>query len=68
MVFCLIIAILSTFVYINLLISELVNSRVNPAAVAGLGKDVLVTIAKVKYLIILIMSIFWGIVINHYIS
>ena len=68
MVFCIIIALLSTFVYLNLILSDAINIRNNPGASASRDANTAVLVAKIKYALILIMSVCWGIVINHCIN
>ena len=68
MVFVLILALLSTLVYINLLISDVINMRINPSTAPSNNAENAVLIAKIKYILIFIMSVCWGIVINGYIK
>ena len=68
MVFCLIIALLSTFVYINLLLSDAINMRTNPNAAASRNEDTAILVAKIKYFLLLLMAVFWAIIINHYLK
>lgn len=68
MVFCIIIAFLSTLIYVNLILSDAINMRINPNASASRDDKTAVLVAKIKYALILIMSICWGIVVNHCIN
>jgi len=68
MVFCLIIAFLTTFIYINLLLSDAINMRINPSAAASRNEETAILVAKIKYFLILLMAVFWGIIVNHYLS
>lgn len=68
MIFCAIIAFLSTLIYINLILSDAINMRVNPNASASRDAKTAVLVAKIKYALILIMSICWGIIVSHCIN
>ena len=57
MLFCLIIALLSTFLWLNITIADTVNKvRENEKAAA---------VTKVKTVLAVIMAVFWGIVIRY---
>ena len=64
MVFCLIVALFATLVYINLILSDSINLRVNPAMAASKNDNDAVRVAKLKYFLILLMSVFWSLTIN----
>lgn len=66
MIICLIIALLTTFLYINLTVAEIVNAKINHSTVASNNNQIGVIYALIKYVLILIMSIFWGVIIHHY--
>ena len=68
MVFCLIIALLATLIYINLLLSDAINLKVNPGFAASRNDETAVLIAKIKYVLLFVMAVFWGIIINHYLK
>ena len=68
MVFCFIIAILSTLMYINIILSDAINLRVNPVMSASKDENMALKIVALKYLLILLMSVFWSIIITHYLK
>ena len=65
MIFCLIIALLSTLIYLNLLLSDLINMRINPNYAPSNNDENAVIIAKIKYVLLIIMAIFWSIIIKY---
>lgn len=63
MLFCLFIAILATILWINITISEIVNTKINPYASDNGEEDM--NRAKLKNYIAIIMAIFWAIIIRY---
>ena len=63
MYFCLIIAILSTLLYINIIITDIINSRINPYLTSSKELDSEMNKTKLKISLILIMALFWATVI-----
>jgi hypothetical protein len=59
MLFCLIIAFLSTFLWLNITIADTVNKA------RGNDDTVATATSKVKTALAVIMAIFWGIVIRY---
>lgn len=68
MVFCFIIAFFATFVYFNIIISDSINMKVNPGIAASKDENTAVTIAKIKYFLLLVMAVFWSIIVNYYLK
>jgi len=64
MLICLFIAILATIYWINITISEIINTKINPY-VSDNGEEDL-NRAKIKNYVTLIMAIFWAIVIRYF--
>lgn len=63
MYFLIVLALLSTFIYVNLVVSDAVNARINPYA-AGSDEKTAVLISKIKYALLIIMAFSWGAVIK----
>lgn len=63
MYFLLVLALLSTFVYVNLMLTDAINARINPYG-AGSDEKTAVLIAKIKYALLVIMAFSWGAVIK----
>lgn len=62
MFFSILVAILSTLLYINLVCSDFINARINPYS----NKDNKTEFKdSLKLIVILIMAIFWTIVIRY---
>lgn len=65
MVFCFVVALLATFTYLNLILSDAINLRLNPAMGVSRDKDQAILVSKIKYVLILIMAITWGIIMSN---
>ena len=65
MYFLLVLALIATFIYCHLMITDTINARLNPY---GTEKDneTALLIAKVKYGLLLIMAFSWGAVIRFW--
>lgn len=59
MYFLLVLALLSTLVYVHLMLSDAINARVNPYD-TGKDKDTAILISKIKYGFLIIMSLSWS--------
>lgn len=62
MLICLFIALLATFIWVNILIAESVTARVNPYSNAEEDKKR----AILKNYLVLIMALFWAIVLRYW--
>ena len=60
-----VLALLSTFVYINLMLTDAINARINPYG-AGKEEKVAMLLSKIKYVLLLIMAFSWGAVIRFF--
>ena len=58
-------ALLATFVYLNLCISDAINARVNPYA-AGKEPELAKLESKIKYILLVVMAFAWGAVIKYW--
>ena len=65
MYFILVLALISTFIYINLMLSDAINARINPYA-AGKEKEEALLLSKIKYALLIIMAFSWGAVIRFW--
>lgn len=65
MYFLLVLALLSTFVYANLLLTDAINARINPYN-AGQEKEQAILVSKIKYVLLFIMASSWGAVIRFW--
>ena len=65
MFFCLIIALLSTLIWINVMYAELINAKVNPYQKTNDDMKNDERRGILKTLLVIIMSISWAIVIIH---
>ena len=64
MIICLIIALLSTFIDLTLIITDALVNRLNPYGGTGRTDEQAITISKVKYWLLLIMAVSWAIYIR----
>lgn len=64
MTVCLAIALLSTLIYLNLVLSDAISARLNPYSGASRSEEQATTISKIKYWLLLIMAITWAIYIR----
>lgn len=64
MFFCLVIALLSTFFYVNILIAEIVNAKINVYGQQDENyRNEAIRRSKVKNILLIIMSLFWATII-----
>lgn len=64
MYFCLVIAFMATFYWINIMFAEYISSKINPY---GNGLDnVDKTQARIKNILVVIMALFWAAVFNNW--
>lgn len=64
MYFCLVVALVSTFYWINIMFSEIISAKINLFATGDTNDDKLK--AKMKNILIVIMALFWGAVILYW--
>ena len=64
MIFCWILALFATFLYIHLNLSDYINLKINPYAAPSKDEKAAVSVAKFKYVLLLIMAISWSIIIK----
>ncbi len=61
----LVLALFSTFIYVNLMLSDAINARINPYS-AGKEKEEALLLSKIKYVLLVIMAFSWGAVIRFW--
>lgn len=61
----LVLALIATFIYSHLMITEAINARLNPYG-AEKDRETTVLITKIKYALLLIMAFSWGAVIRFW--
>ncbi len=64
MYFCLVVALLATFLWVNIMFAEYISSKMNPYG-NGVNDDDK-TRARIKNILILIMALFWAAVFNKW--
>lgn len=65
MYFILVWALVSTFIYVNLILSDAINARINPYS-AGKEKEEALLLSKIKYVLLIMMAFSWGAVIRFW--
>lgn len=60
-----VLAILSSLIYMNLMLTDAINAKINPY---GTGKDEkqAILLSKIKYALLVIMALTWGTVIRFF--
>lgn len=65
MYFILVLALGFTFIYVNLILSDAINARINPYS-AGKEKEEALLLSKIKYILLIMMAFFWSAVIRFW--
>lgn len=58
-------ALISTFIYVHLMVTGALNARINPYDTGGDEKSA-VLLSKIKYVLLVIMALSWGAVIRFW--
>lgn len=60
-----VLALLSTLIYVNLMLTDAINAKINPYG-AGHEKEQAILLSKIKYVLLVIMALSWGAVIRFF--